>query len=206
MSDIKFEDIEQPIIEYNGKLIFQNDIDLLIEKYIELLPNRDNIYKVSGFSGLLDYIYKNKLRTFYNRNSNYIDYKCLDLVFNNIYIPLCRLFDKAPKIITFCSCLAKIDNNNLSDVKNGITSKGHSRITISDTLIVKKWYEICESSLTEKAIEENSIGAIFGLKSLYGYRDNTTLTIESGSMQQHDTPEQIAARHKSAQLPQKPDI
>jgi hypothetical protein len=47
---------------------------------------------------------------------------------------------------------------------------------------------------------------MFALKALYGYRDNTTLTIENGSAQQHETAEQIAARHKGAQLPTKPDI
>ena len=47
---------------------------------------------------------------------------------------------------------------------------------------------------------------IFALKANFGYRDNQTITLESPSMIPHETAEQIAAKHASAMLPEKPEI
>ena len=200
------DSIVTPIVENNGISIYPEDIENLEIEYINTLPTPEQIYKVSAFQGLLEYIYNNKLKRLINRKwGERIDFYLMDNIFKYIYIPLCRKYDKSPKLITFSNCLVNIDNCNLTDIKSGLLSNNNKRASQTDVRIVKKWYETCEGSLSEKAIEESSIGSMFALKALYGWKENNTITIEQSNLH-HETAEQIQERHKTASLPEMPEI
>lgn len=196
--------MDNSIVACNGVEIYQTEIDILCEEYINSLPDSNLIYKSSVFSGLLDYIYKHCLKDRI-RDQLKLDFELLDNIFNCIYIPICYKFDKVPTIIQFC-VLVNIDNGHISDIKNGIYRTNGTKANTNHVQTVKKWYNTCESALLGKAINESSIGSIFALKSNFGYRDNQTITVESGSVLPHESAEQIAARHAAAMLPEKPVI
>lgn len=196
--------MDNSIVACNGVEIYQTEIDILCEEYINSLPDSNLIYKSSVFSGLLDYIYKHCLKDRI-RDQLKLDFELLDNIFNCIYIPICYKFDKVPTIIQFC-VLVNIDNGHISDIKNGIYRTNGTKANTNHVQTVKKWYNTCESALLGKAINESSIGSIFALKSNFGYRDNQTITVESGSVLPHESAEQIAARHAAAMLPEKPKI
>ena len=192
------------ILSYNGIEIFENDISILCDEYINSLPDSNMIYKSAVFSGMLDYIYKHCIKNIIPEQ-NKLNFELLDNIFNSVYIPLCYRFDKVPTIIQFC-VLVNIDNGNISDVKNGIYRSNGAKVNTNSTQTVKKWYNTCESALLGKAINESSIGSIFALKSSFGYHENQTVTIESRQLAPHETPEQIAAKYSDIERPEKPDL
>lgn len=192
------------ILSFRGIDIYENDIDIIIEQYSNKIGSLDMLYKPSVFSGLLEQIYKRILKNIIPNNEQN-NYRLLDDIFYSIYLPLCYRFNISPTIVQFCS-LCHISSSNITDVKNGVFRSNHSKATILSNQIVKRWFDVVESGLLSKAVNESSIGSIFGLKALYGYRDNTTLTIEQGTQVNHESAEQIQERHKLAQLPTKLDL
>lgn len=71
-----------------------------------------------------------------------------------------------------------------------------------------EWYKKaraeCESAVVDAILQSNSIGGIFIAKSRYGYRETAPVTDTYDQIASRDSPEQIAARHATATLPQKP--
>ena len=202
--------IENALINYKDLCVYPSDIEQMTGEYINTLSDPSLIYKASAFTGLLEYIYKHKIKSILQANkqdnNNYNrDYQLLDSIFYNLYVPLCRAYNITPKILTFCSVVG-IDNSTLTDLKNGIYRVDGSRVNPATCQIVKKWYTTCESGLFEKAVEENAIGSIFGLKAGYGWQEANTVNIVTNGQDQHESAEQIAARHAQAQLPEKPNL
>lgn len=197
------------LVTYKGISVYASDIEIITEDYINSLGNPDMIYKVGCFNGLLDSIYKRLLKNIIVNDTgitnNSYDFKVLDDIFINIYIPLCYRYDIAPSVLSFCNNICHISAANITDVKNGTYRSNGAKARQENTQIVKNWYSMCESGLVDKTVNCNSIGSIFLLKSAYSYQEKTTLEIENGSIQ-HETAEQIAAKHASAQLPEKPQL
>lgn len=193
------------LINIDGLEIYQNDIDVIVSEYLESLPDESMIYKAPVFKGLLLNIYNLKLRDVIqtdklNRHSNNNNYKLLDDVFNNIYIPLAYRYCMIPTIQEFCVFVG-IDNANLTDVKNGFYRSNGSKANPENTQTVKKWFSVCESALVSNTAQSNSIGSIFLLKSNYQYRDNVQqIEIVNGSATQA-TPEQIAEKYADIAKP-----
>ena len=196
-------DIE--IIKHNDISIYSSDIDLLTEEYIQTLDNPEMIYKSLVFSGLLEHIYKRLLSNILPDNNKPNDYDLLNTVFYEIYIKLCYKFNINPSILGF-SVFCHIDNTNLTDIKNGVYRTDGSKVNPKTSQLVRKWYTVCESGLYGKVASENSIGAIFLLKAGFNYSDTQTININTNNDLQHETAEQIAARHSGAQLPEKIDL
>lgn len=201
---------ENVILVKDNIQVYESDIQVLCDEYIESLPNADMIYKTAVYNGLLDYIYKHLLcNVITNDNgitkSSY-DYYMLDNIFYNIYMPLCSRYDKTPTVLQFTSTLCHIDNRNISDIKNGVYRSNGAKVNPVSKRTVEKWYQSCESALYNRAIECNSIGAIFGLKSAHGWKEATTLTIEQSAALPHETPEQIAAKYADIERPEKPQL
>ena len=71
--------------------------------------------------------------------------------------------------------------------------------------LAKKIQADCESILAGKVANTNSIGSMFILKCGYGWQENQHIVVETANTT-HDSAEQIAARHASAALPEKPDL
>ena len=196
-------DVKNSVISYNGIEIYKSDIDILCAEYAESLYDPTMVTKSAGFTGLLQYIYKHGLSELLKRDKGKpYNYDVLDKVFFNVYIPLCSKYGMTPTIIQFSS-LVHVDNTAISDVKTGIRQNA----TNTEKQTVKNWYDVCESALLSRAVDFNSIGGIFALKSCYGYRDNVVVQ-EISQAPTVESPEQIAARHKQAALnmPEKPDL
>lgn len=196
------------VTQYGDITIYSDDIAVLCEQYINSLPNPDNIYKSNTFKGLLDYIYRHYLKDIDLRckdKSNTNNYELLDKLFFDLYLPLVYKYNNSPSVLGFCT-MCHISAENISDIKNGLYRDG-SRVNSQNSQIVKKWYQVTESSLFDKAVNESSVGSIFLLKSKFSYRETAPL-IEVSNVEQVDSPEQIAARHAQAALtmPEKPDL
>ena len=205
------------LIEQDGKQIeiFLSEISETANEYIQRFPpNEDGNVQPEWFTSLLHYIYAGVFKPaphnmdIYDQNSyqrtqksilNYGDCEGLDKVFNR-YIELCAQFKQCPTILGFCT-MSGIDKDTITGWKSGrIRNKtdAHLRTT-------KRWFDICESALAQRAIMSNSIGSIFALKACYSWRETAPLSAaETLPYEHHDDPEQIRARHAGARLPQRP--
>lgn len=194
------------LAENNGIQVYDSDIQLYCDEYINSLPDESMVYKPAVFSGLLLYIYNHCIKQLCIKDkSNRLNFNLLDNIFYNIYIPLCYRYNITPKIITFCANLVMIDNGHISDIYRGVNNYGE-KVSRDSEEIVKKWYGICESGLVEKTVENNGIGSMFLLKAKYGYRDNDNVLTIQTQQTQHETAAEIAARYSNASLPEKPQL
>lgn len=206
----KLTEIESPIIEYDKYKVYQSDIDILCDEYIDDLPIPDSIYsKAAPFNGLLLYLYQKRFRKIINanrpnKNSPY-DYDLLDNIFYKVYLPLCYRFSKTPTILAFCSFL-NISYHNIIDIKAGIYTSDNSPVNKKLSEIVKSWNSVCRGNLVNKAVEENGIGSIFILKAVHGFRDNDNTVFIQPLETKTETPEQIAAKYSTAEQPELPDF
>lgn len=194
------------ITQYGDITIYSDDIVVLCEQYINSLPNPDNIYKSNTFKGLLDYIYRHYLKDIDLRckdKSNTNNYELLDKLFFDLYLPLVYKYNNSPSVLGFCT-MCHISAENISDIRNGVYRSGYP-VNSQNSQIVKKWYQVSESSLFDKAVQENGIGAIFGLKAGFGWKE-AVASPEPYTVPSIDSPETIAERHKQNVLtmPEKP--
>jgi len=193
------------LAQYNDIQIYQSDIDLYCQEYIDNLPDEQLIYKTPTFTGLLEYLYRKVIKNVVIKDYSGYNYNLLDNIFYNIYIPLTAKYGFTPSIIQFCT-LVKIDNSNLTDVKNGLRRKDNTTVNKNSQQKVKKWYSTCESALFSRAVDTNSIGSIFALKSVYQYNDSQTIRIEQDTTPTHESAAEISARYASVSLPEKPQL
>lgn len=199
--------IDNVILSTGNTEIYQSEIDVLCDEYISTLPDESMIYKTTVFSGMLNYINRNKLKYIISQcktdkgiNNFYNDYVLLDDIFNNIYIYLCTRYNITPSIIQFC-VLTGISRETISDIKQGKYRADGSRVKPETYHTVKNWYNTCESMLLSKAANESSIGSIFALKANYGYRDNVQQVEVISTQEQQATPEQIAEKYADIAKP-----
>ena len=190
--------MDNTVLTYNGIELYQSEIDILCDEYINTLHDPNMIYKSTVFSGLLNYIYKNKLRYIIPNTYNN-DYNLLNDIFYNVYIDLCTKYNIVPSIIQFVA-LCHIDRTSLTEIKSGIYRDG-SRVKQSTSDTVQKWFDTCESMLLSKASNESSIGSIFALKANYQYRDNEPIQVLQVTAENKASPEQIAERYKDIEKP-----
>lgn len=198
------------------------DVELYLTKvaeyaaeYEEYNPPDEERRNSEYFTALLHHIYRKVFKptaanradfernTYYNKHQNsilnYENIEGLDRIFD-AYIDLCGRYKQIPTILGFCS-MCGVDKDTVTTWANGtsrnINSDSHLRTA-------KKWLKICESALAQRAIMSNSIGSIFALKSCYQWRETAPIPPETESIPVHDTADQIAARHATARLPEKP--
>lgn len=202
--------VETALVKANNISIYKSDIVNVMDNYISSLPDPNMIYKSAVFSGLLDAIYKRLLKPIITRDNGLynrsLDYKVLDNIFRNIYLPLCTRYGIVPTIQQFSTVLCNISNSALSEIRKGYHRTTGAKVNPNDSAIVQKWYELSESGLYSRAIQENSIGSIFALKAVHGMSDTQTIRIESNEIDNHETAAEIMARHGSAMIPQKPNL
>lgn len=210
--NIIFSDLikmENALIQTDKCIVYQSDIDYLCEEYLETLHNPELIYtKSAPFNGLLLYLYKHNLQKIIGNkqgnSQNRYDYDLLDKLFDTVYLPLCYRFNKTPTVMQFC-LLCGLDNNLLSDLKNGFYRQDNSRVNKETQQKVKKWSAICESSLVSKTVEESSIGSMFILKAVHGYKEQDS-TINLQVQQVTESPESIAEKYSDAEQPKMIDL
>lgn len=68
------------------------------------------------------------------------------------------------------------DNNNINNNNNNIVDGNNIKFIYQQ--MTQNWFSQCESGILSGAMDGNSIGKIFALKSIYGYQEQTTQTIQ----------------------------
>ena len=95
----KDSEVTKILVKSKQGFITQEMLDKCINDYIDLLPVPDYLYsKVQTFNGLIRYIYNNLISRILP-NSYRHDYKLLDDIFRNIYLPLCNAYSFTPNIL-----------------------------------------------------------------------------------------------------------
>lgn len=171
-------EIDDVIIKSEYGIITKSMLDRCISEYKSLLPNEEYLYtKVQTFNGLIRYLY-NKLICHVLPDTIRHDYKLLDSIFHNIYLPLCSMYSFTPNILLFCN-LCGISNNTISIHGRDIDNSDSNNKEL--LLIIKSWLTEAESALVSNVSDHSSIGSMFLLKAKYQYRENDVLTLQMDS-------------------------
>lgn len=192
------------IISYNGIEIYQSDIDILIDNFInDYQIDIDQLSKVNTYISLLSYIRKNLISNILTKNNgvnnNGYDYNLLDEIHDSIFLYLAGKFNHSVSLQYF-SVLTGMSNDYMTEVMSGSYNNG-SRVNPENTRIVKKWYEASRAATIGRAEDENSIGSMYIAKAVYGLRENDPNTVLLQSQPAQATPEQIAEKYKGIEKP-----
>lgn len=209
-------------VNVDGIDVYENKIYELCDDYInnldaDIKEAESKITKRSTFRGMLKYIYINlfkpkKGENIYNnsikRNSNlnYDDIELLNDIWD-IYTGLCYKYNQGPSLLNF-SVLTGISSDWLNDVEKGNIRTGSDGASSAHCQSVKKWLEECEAGLYDEAGSGNP-GAMFLLKSNYGYSEQPQRIQIIGENAPQQSREEIAARHAEyigAAEPEMPEI
>lgn len=170
------------MIEYENvdiSALYKTDIEYQCTEYISMLPDETLIYKKSNiFLGLLEHIYNTVLYPiFFKDKGFYNDYNLLNDIFYKIYIPLVYRYGYTPTLYAFCS-FVHISDSNITDILSGSYRKDGTTVNSETQRTVSKWYNTCKAATFSRAIDDNSIGAIFAAKAAYGMSDQPQPAIE----------------------------
>lgn len=187
----------------NHTEVYLSQIPLLFDEYVQRLEDPDNIRRSTTFAGAMRHIYERLFRPTSNQLNNRAttidtaDIEGLDEIWG-CYCKLCYGSGIRPTILRFC-LMTGINADTLNTWKNGM----YRNATPKHSEAVKKWLKECESSIYD-AVLDNSVGAIFAAKACFGWRETAPVNPETESIPVHDSAEQIAARHATATLPERP--
>jgi hypothetical protein len=105
------------------------------------------------------------------------------------------------------STIYSADNNinSVNDIispSNDNQMKGYNKLT--HQLLVDKWINICRTALEDQTGKKNSVGSMFLLKAVHGYRDSAPVQIEIAQAAPRESAQAIAARYADEERPQLP--
>ena len=157
-------ELDEILIDCKQGIITQSDIERSIEEYTNSLPDPEVLY-LNGhksFNNLLLYIYRHNIKSILP-NTYQHDYKLLDDIFSNIYIPLTYRYNRISSINNFC-VLVNIDYSLFYDIKNGMYKANDSRVSLDNSNYIKKWINICNGELMDNVMHTGNVGGIFVAK------------------------------------------
>lgn len=157
-------EIDEILIDCKQGILTQNDIERSIEEYTNTLPDPEVLY-INGhksFNNLLLYIYRHNIKSILPNTYRH-DYKLLDDIFKNIYIPLTYRYNRIASINNYC-LLVNIDYSLFYDIKNGEYRHNDSRVTFENTQIIKNWISMCNGELIDNVMHTGNVGGIFVAK------------------------------------------
>lgn len=166
--------------------IYPHRIDEFADEYIGQLVDAEEIYNPQVFLGLLKYIYVQMFKPHENmpHNSNSIlvlsDAETIGDVWDR-FAAICYRYRTTPTLLKF-STLTGLDRKTIQAWHDG---DGRSA-SPEYLLIAKKMYNEAETGLETKALEQNGIGAIFALKSLFNWRETSP---EPAPLQERRSPQ-----------------
>lgn len=168
--------------------VYEHDINILCDQYISDLENPDMVYNnnKSCFNGMLKHIARNY---FVYNPLDYKDIHHIDSMFG-IYTSLCYRYLKKPTILGFC-VMCNISPDVYTSWSNG--EYNGEKLNQEFTDFAKRSRAECQSAVYDGAIEQNSVGCIFALKSVYGYTE--TAPAPAAVRVDRKTPAEIAVRH-----------
>lgn len=193
--------------------VYLNRIYEIADQYIADLKDEDELKDSCIFSGMIQAINAQLFRHTEKNHAQYManayqnsqnsildlsDIQTLDRIFN-AYCCLCHKYRQTPTLLEF-SYLTSIDKDTISSWIHG-TARSNSPAHMRTA---KNWKAVCEMALEKKAYQSNSIGAIFGLKASFGWRETSPVPVESERVEHHATAAEIAARYDvNLELPDK---
>lgn len=170
--------VEDILISTDKDIITESDLNRVITEYMDKLKDTDMIYKnISVFYGLMDYINKRLIDRLIDHNRPY-DISLLDTIFHAIYMPLCYRYGYPVNVIYYCT-LVNIGYDHINDIVHGVYRNNGNIVNKELQNVIKNWFRIQESSISGVAMTTGNVGAIFTLKSVHAWQDNTTVKIES---------------------------
>lgn len=222
------DEISNVITTKTGVEIYENDIYILADDYIQSLGDNADIRNANKalFTGMIKHIYNNTFRI------NKLDYNDIDTLNNlfDIYTSLCYRYNKKPTVLNFTLMIGidklTIDRWLNSTVRSNIyyNTKGEriynllvykqqhpgeeirQEASSSHSNSVKRWLSECESALLDGVAEQNSIGCMFALKANYGYRDNVVVNIQETETALTDRSREQIAQNYGIAIDEKPEI
>jgi len=199
--------------KYNNIDQYKSDIQSAVNEYLDNLINDDDIYKTEVFNGLVNWIYykvfkpDKRTKRFhvnakFSLQNSIINYTDTDTIADlwELYKQLCSRYKKSYTLQQFCS-MTGISTMTLNNWIKGVKGSTQDRRELLD-----KVKQDVESGLWSKTLNDNGIGSMFGLKALYGYSDNQTVIVRNESLENIDSVDDIAERHKLDAKPETPMI
>lgn len=197
----------------NGAEVYTSKIKEYADEYIACeLNNPDDIYNTQCFDGMIDYIYTNVFRPrkgdkiYYNTRNSVLDtgdIDTLDDIFRQLKL-LCGKYKKRITLLRFCTLIG-IGNDVISQWISGETRAGADGASSAHCQTAKKWKTECESALLSGAVDDNSVGCIFGLKANHGYTETPQQIVITGAnapaLSQEDI-RQIADQARKESIPE----
>lgn len=193
--------------------VYKNRIEEAKAEYIDYIGDESELENTDVFNGLIDFINMRvftadrrtreyKTNTYQNRQNNALNYTDTENIFDlwSIYKILCSKYHKTYTMQQFCS-MTGISTATFAEWQQGTVrgaTKEHSQLA-------KKIRQDSESATLGKALNGNSVSAMFVLKAGFGWREDQKLIIEQAT-ERHETPAEIAARYGAAELPERPDF
>lgn len=192
----------------DGSLIevYENVVMAAFDEYKNSLDDAELIYKTSGFNGAIKHVYMTVFKPdkpmLYNAGTK-LDTGNIELLNQlwDTYTMLCHKYGHRPTVIRF-SIMVGISMETFDSWAKGKWRNNTSLHSES----IKRWRAEAENALVDGASESNSIGAIFLLKSNFGYRETSPAPAEEAMLPVHETAAEISARYANAALPEKPDF
>ena len=190
--------------------VYRNRIEELTAEFTADM-DIEQISQPQVFTGLLNYIYRNLFKPsphnqdVFQKNRypsqtrsilDYSDIEQLDAIWN-MYLQLCVEYQQIPTMLDF-SIMTGINNDLFTRWMNGTVENKSDEYRRT----IKAWKETCESALAKRAIQQNSIGAIFALKACHSWRETSPLTPEETMISgTKSTPQEIAQRYANTPKP-----
>lgn len=184
--------------------VYRNRIEEAKAEYIDYIGDESELENSDVFNGLIDYI-NGKVFAAYSQSKvklNDLDYLDTENIYKlwNIYKLICARYKKTYTLQQFCS-MTGIHKATFERWKQG-TVQGATK---ERSELAKKIIQDSESATLGKALNGNSVSAMFVLKAGFGWREDQKLIIEQAT-ERHETPAEIAARYGAAELPERPDL
>ncbi len=163
------------LIDCKQGIITEKDIERSIIEFTNTLPNPDVLYNNGhkSFNNLLLYIYRHNIKSILPNTYNH-DYKLLDDIFKNIYIPLTYRYNRIASINNYC-ILVNIDYSLFYDIKNGEYRSTNDNVTLNTSQIIKNWISLCNGELIDNVMHTGNVGGIFVAKTR-GFTDTPQQT------------------------------
>lgn len=169
----------------------QDDIRQAEQAYLAQLNNDIDITQVDVFNGLIAFIRQSvfdKYRQGKAHNPILENIPLVSLAWDE-YTSLCARYYKTTTIVQFSSML----DISPSVFNTWVTGQGRGT-TKACYDIAQKIYTACESAALSKTVNSNGIGAMFLLKSKFGYQEQAKQVIEIKTAPQ-ESAQEIAARY-----------
>lgn len=189
----------------NGGEVYEDQIALIADQYINGLEDPEDIRNAMCFRGLLQTIYETLFRPATPQENN--RGTCIDITDINLLNTLWRAFTRLcyrnrhiPTIKRFALMIG-LSPQTLANWGNHTTRANSAHFES-----YKSWLSECESALEDQTSEHSSIGCIFNLKANYGWREATPSTEEYLPTGQQSTPEQIRQKYENTPKPQLPQL